>query len=312
MVEVDPGLDTRLRAFFDHYEGEAMPSRLTSFDEDAKSKRRTVVQFAAGAIGVAVIAAAAFVFAVELSNHNHTGQSPAAPTSVSWSKLPKLGASPPLPANYQTLVPMTLGKGSAALPSFTPTEHYIIQSACLGPGTFKLVGLDGSVIDDTGCGSRKAPVAMSTLYPPTEALGAPLTIRVVVDPSSIWEVLIVESSTPTPTLPAGFDTFTPPAGSKTLVAATNGTGTVTLPRFDPTERFYIVTTCTGGGSLVITSQPAQGGFPGSSSCLGGTGSDFFGPADEVMGEPLTLTVSAPASTSWEILVYETNQPQVGA
>ena len=310
MVEIDPGLDTRLRAFFDHYEGETMPAHLGTFDQGARQTRRRPVQLIAGALGVAVIAAAVAVFAIELNSHGHAGQSPAG--QVSRKGLPTLGASPPLPAGYQTLVPITVGRGSATLPSFTPFEHYIIESACLGTGAFDLVTSAGSVVDNASCDSRKHPASMTTVYPPNETLGAPLTFRVRVDTSSTWEILIVETATATPTLPAGFDTFTPPAGSKTLVPATKGTGTLTLPTFDPTVRFYIVTTCTGGGSMVITSRPAQGGFPGSSSCLSGGGNAFFGPADEVMGEPLTLTVSAPASTHWEILVYETNQPQDGA
>jgi hypothetical protein len=33
-----------------------------------------------------------------------------------------------------------------------------------------------------------------------------------------------------------------------------------------------------------------------------------GPADEVIGSPISLAVGAPASTSWEIMIYETNQP----
>jgi hypothetical protein len=174
------------------------------------------------------------------------------------------------------------------------------------------------VISEDDCSSPHGLVgSWNWPYSRNQIPGTPLTLRVQADPSSIWEILIVQSAAlATPSaLPAAFDTFTAPPGSKTLVPATKGTGTVTLPTFDPTERYYIVSTCTGGGSMVIASQPAEGG-PGSSSCLSpslSTGAnDFLGPADEVMGEPITLTVSAPATSSWEILVYETDQPQDGA
>jgi hypothetical protein len=318
MVEIDPRLDMRLRAFFDHYEREAMPSRLETFVEGAKPKRRPAIQFLAGTVGVAVIAAAATAFAIELNSHNDNGQSPAekspaGPSSASWSMLPILGASP-LPAGYQTLVPVTLGKGSATLPSFTPPDNYTIESACVGSGTFALVGSDGAVISEDDCSSPHDPIgSWNWPYSRNQITGSPLTLRVQADPSSVWEIVIVQSAalaTPSP-LPAAFDTFTPPPGSKTLVAATKGTGSVTLPTFVPTERYYIVSACSGGGSMVITSQPAEGG-PGSSSCLSPSlnsgADDFAGPVDEVMGEPITLTVSAPATSSWEILVYETDQP----
>jgi hypothetical protein len=314
MVEIDPGLDTRLRAFYDRYESEAMPSRLATFDHEAEPKRRAATQFVAGAIGVGVIVAAVVVFAAELTGHNQPGPAGRAPGTQYG--LPELGASPPLPAHYQILVPVTVEKGSATLPSFTPLEHYSIDFSCIGPGRAELVGTDGTVIDSADCSSPHGTVSMTTwIYSSDQVLGSPLAIRVLVDRSSVWEILIVESAvdngSPPQSLPAAFDTFTAPPGATTLIAATKGTGTVTLPRFDPTERYYIVSTCTGGGSMVITSQPAEGG-PGSSSCLSpglNTGAnDFLGPADEVTGEPLTLTVSAPWSTSWEILVYETNQP----
>jgi hypothetical protein len=310
MVEIDPGLDTRLRAFFDRYEGEAMPSRLANFDQEAEPKRHGATQFVAGAVGVAVIVAAVVVFAAELTGHNQPG--PAGRSSASQYGLPELGASPPLPAHYQILVPVTVEKGSATLPSFTPLEHYSIDFACIGSGKAELVGADGTLIDSTDCSSAQDTVSViSWLYSRDQVLGTPLAIRVLVDRSSVWEILIVESAldngSPPQSLPAGFDTFTAPSGATTLIPATKGTGTVTLPTFDPTERYYIVTSCTGGGSMVITSQPADGG-PGSSSCLSAASNSFLGPADEVIGEPHTLTVSAPESSSWEILVYETNQP----
>jgi hypothetical protein len=225
--------------------------------------------------------------------------------------LPPLGGSA-VPADSQILVPVTYRAGSATLLTFTPREHYIIESACIGPGAFELVASHGSVIDNGGCGSWNGPTGTPRLYPPNEILGEPLTIRVNVDPSSIWEILIVESASPTPSgFPAGYGGFTAPPGSTVLVAATRGTGTVTLPTFRPTERFYIVTSCSAGGSLAITSQPAQGGFPVSSGCPQSGVNDLTGPADEVMGAAISLTVGAPASTSWEVLIYETNQPNGG-
>ena len=93
-----------------------------------------------------------------------------------------------------------------------------------------------------------------------------------------------------------------------LVAATIGIGTGILPTFDPTERYWIVSTCSGGGSMSITSQTAQGGYPVSSSCLQAGVIGVTGPADEAINTPISLAVGAPASTSWKIMIYETNQP----
>jgi hypothetical protein len=222
--------------------------------------------------------------------------------------LPPLGGAS-LPSDSQVLVPVVYRTGSATLPTFTPREHYIIESSCIGPGEFKLIGSGGSVITNESCGSWNGPNGMTRLYPPNEILGTPLTIRVAVDPSSIWEILIVESASPTPSgFPSSYDTFTAPAGSTVLVAATIAVGTGILPTFDPTERYWIVSTCSGGGSMSITSQPAQGGFPVSSSCLQAGVNSVTGAADEVINTPISLTVGAPASTSWEIMIYETNQP----
>jgi hypothetical protein len=315
MLDIDSELDLKLEALFEHIKASPPPPTLVDITTPAPSRKRRTLSVAAGLAAVAVVAASVTLFAVELGNHHGpAAQSPAAQSPVSRPGLPDLGASPPLPANYQVLIPVTIETGSANLPTFIPHEHYTIQSACIGSGIFEVVGADGTVIDSIPCSSPHGPVlTFGYVYGPNQDLGKPLTARVLVDPSSMWEILIVESasaSTP-PTLPAAWDTFTAPPGSKTLIAATKGTGTVTLPTFTPTERYYIVSICTGGGSMVISSQPVEGG-PGSSSCLGESlsfgANDFAGPTGEVMGAPITLTVTAPASSNWEILVYETNQP----
>lgn len=222
--------------------------------------------------------------------------------------LPPLGGAS-LPADSHVLVPVTYRTGAATLPAFTPREHYIIESSCIGPGEFKLIGSGGSVISNESCGSWNGPNGTPRLYPLNEILGKPLTIRVAADPSSIWEILIVESASPTPSgLPSSYDGFTPPAGSTVLVAPTSSFGTSTLPTFDPTERYWIVSTCSGGGSMSITSQTAQGGFPVSSSCLQAGVIGVTGPADQAINTPISLAVGAPDSTTWEIMIYETNQP----
>jgi hypothetical protein len=306
MVEIDPGLDTRLRAFFDHYESEPMPPRLATFDEEAKPKGRSAVPFLAGALGVAVIAAAAAVFAMELSSHNNPGQSrasqsPAVHSPVGRSGLPILGGSPPLPANATVLVPTTVHTGSATLPTFTPTEPYYIETSCIGTGPFDLESGDGSVSDsEYGCGSG----GTGTLFPGTnQLLGQPVSLQVNA-PDMTWEILIVESSTPRNSPNFYADPFQAPAGAQVRIPLTSGKGPVTLPVFTPGSSYYIVSSCSGlGGLNILTSSGALDGGWGNCVSLKATGGP---PIKHTQGahEPLRLSLQTAPSTSWKILIYE--------
>ena len=309
MLDIDSGLDSKLDALFEHIKASPPPPALADITKPAPSRRRRTINFAAGLAAVVVVAASVTVFAVELGKHHGpAGQSPASQPS-----LPAASGTFTPPVGSKTLVPATNGTGKVRLPAFTPTERYVyIELYCTGGGSLIITSqpAQGGFPDPSSC---LGGLSIGE-FDRDELMSGPLGLSVNAPASSRWQILVYETnqffdgaSVSPSAMPATWDTFTAPPGSKTLIAATKGTGTVTLQTFTPTEWYYIVSSCTGGGSMVIASQPTEGG-PGSSSCLGTGADDFVGPADEVMGEPLTLTVTAPPSSHWEILVYETNQP----
>jgi hypothetical protein len=99
MVEIDPGLDTKLRAFFDHHEGEAMPSRLTeiTFEPSRTHSRRLNLVLVSAALALVTVAVVGF--AIELRAHlAHTHP---AGSAVHTTPTPSLTPTPnvagPLP-----------------------------------------------------------------------------------------------------------------------------------------------------------------------------------------------------------------------
>src|ERR1700686_2078760 len=79
MPDVDSRLDGRLRVFLDEIKAQPLPQELAAFNPATVRSGRKVLNVLAGTVAVAVIAATATVFAVELNGH-HGGGSPA--TSV--------------------------------------------------------------------------------------------------------------------------------------------------------------------------------------------------------------------------------------
>ena len=49
MIDIDPGLDTQLQAFFEHIEASAPPPGLTDIDVTAPARRRRAITLMAGA-----------------------------------------------------------------------------------------------------------------------------------------------------------------------------------------------------------------------------------------------------------------------
>jgi hypothetical protein len=309
MLDLDPGLDARLRALFDQIESDALTSPLTVFDPAPKRKGRRTINLFAGALAIAVVAASVAAFAIELSSH-HDGPSPnpsqhsaATPTpepTPSPVALPPLGGSA-LPVDSQVLIPVTEETGSATLPTFTPTEPFYIQIAGIGSGPFDIQSADGS-FRNMQYGSWSGGVETISPSGPGEVLDRPLSLHVTA-PGMTWEILIVESGMPTPAAVSKPGGLQIPVGAEVLLPTTQGTGPATLPAFTPTGPFYVVFACSGSGGLdIVTATGAPVG--GSSPCpglnsTGGIGSDATQPS-----KPESWSIEVQPSTTWKILIYQ--------
>ena len=220
--------------------------------------------------------------------------------------LPPLGGAG-LPAHSKTLVPATVFAGSTPLPTFTPTEPYYIETACIGGGPFDIKSSDGSEnVQQYGCGSVGGYEWISPSSP-GQVLGHPLTLLVDA-PEATWEVLVVESDVATSPNAPPPSVFGVPSQSSVLVPATRGTGPAQLPTFTPNGTYYIEYACSGPGGLSIAFTSGAP-FGGSSNCLG------LDTADTIGSDPNQPTVAATSlgvqvdpSTSWEILIYQTSGP----
>jgi hypothetical protein len=310
MLDLDPGLDARLRAFFDQIERDALTSALTDFDPATEPKGRRTINLFAGALGIAVIAAGAVVFAIELNGHhngdapNPSGHSVATSTpeqTPSPVVLPPLGGSP-LPVDSQVLIPVTEETGSVTLPTFTPTEPFYIQIAGIGSGPFDIQSADGSV-NDMQYGSSSGGVETIGPSGPGEVLGIALSLHVTA-PGMTWEILIVESGMATPAAVAKPGGFLIPIGAKVLLPPTQSTGPATLPAFTPTGPPYsVVFACSGSGGLaIVTATGAPVG--GSSSCPGLNSTGGFGSDATPPPESQSWSIKVQPSTTWKILIYE--------
>jgi hypothetical protein len=309
MVEIDPGLDTRLRAFFDHYESEAMPPRLTTFDEDANPKRRIGMQFLAGAVGVAVIVAAAAVFGIELSSHR-AARPPApavSPSSIARNLPPASQLTGLLPAVGRTVVPITDGRGSASLPTFIPTGMIFVEFSCSGTGSFAFRSTGGEV----GSGSPMcyprgaASGVLGTIVPASPAIdGKPLSLRITAGPGITWEIVVADSGSVT--LPAlGRPTL--PANARVIVPATFGTGTSQVFSFDTSQQLFVQYSCTGSGTISFRSSYGDQSIASPGACANGAiGSERLNA--QTLVPPVNLLVETAPKTLWEIVIYEAAKP----
>jgi hypothetical protein len=308
MLDIDPGLDTRLRAFFDQIEGTEIPSRLAVFEPATNPKGRRAVNLFAGAAGVAAIAVGVAVFAIDLNSHHvggsprQSGQSVATSTpGPSLPVLPLLGESPPLPATSKVLIPVIEIQGAVTLPTFTPTEPFYIETSCIGTGAFNLQSADGSInVMQYGCGSGGGTEVISGGK--KQVLGKPLSLHVDA-PSMTWEILIVESDTPTDSPNFFADPFLVPTGAHVLLPPTTGIGSFALPAFTPVSSYYIVSACSGAGVVNIVS-PSGAIIAGEGTCGGLRSAGKILRDNQVSGQPQSLSIQAQPSTTWKILVYE--------
>ena len=156
MIDIDPGLDTQLQAFFEHIEASAPPPGLTDIDVTAPARRRRAINLMAGLAAAAVVAGSVAVFALELRSHNApapgpatTSSSPSGRPSASPSalkKMPLLGTAG-IPASAHEVMPLRRGQGSVVLKSFVPQGTLYIQFDCAGPGPFKIISTDRVIGD---------------------------------------------------------------------------------------------------------------------------------------------------------------------
>jgi hypothetical protein len=316
MVDIDPGLDTRLRAFFDHYEGEAMPPRLATFDETdidvgvSDRGRRPLFNLFAGLAAAAVVAAAIALFAIELTSHENPATGPAArsasPTASPLNAMPVLGDSG-VPTAAHVVISLTRGHGPVQLQTFVPQGTLYIQFDSAGPGVFKISSTDLVVGNDLAHASNSFGVTTLTMDRPQSYDRKPLTLRVTADPSTRWEVFVAESRAPLPV-------FIAHADSRVLVPVTYGTGLATLPAFmlAPGEGVHVQVACNSAtkADTVQVGQNQRFGseIAGCSTPSGGHGEWFATDQGGPNGDSVTSYITADPAVSWEILITDGPPP----
>lgn len=324
MVDIDPGLDTKLRAFFERIEACPPPSALTDIRTPAPSRRRRTINLVAGVAAVAVVTASVTLFAVELGNR-HAPAKPSLPASAALlKKMPLLGNGG-IPKSAHVLISLTRGHGSMRLKTLVPTGTLLIQYDCAGPGAFNISSTNGVVGSDLPQCSTSFGVTTMTVAGaatagdncspsgrcPSGYDGKPITLDITAAPSMSWEILVAETTVWFPPLEP------PQADSQLLVGPTFGTGSATLPTFSvaPYESIRATVLCsspTSGKTLEIA---AYALWPDGQriQCFvynptGGTSVFIAGPAVSSTGAsalgPISLRFTADPSISWEVQVSE--------
>ena len=313
MIDVDPGLDAKLQAFFEHIEASIPPAGLTDIDTSVPARTRRTFNLFAGLAAATVIAGSVAVFALELRSHNTPGPGPAA-TSASPSarpsaspsalkKMPLLGSAG-IPASAHEVMPLTRGQGSVLLQTFVPQGTLYIQFDCAGPGPFKFLSTDHVIGNGQLQCSSDIGVTTITVGSPKVYDDKPLTLQVTADGSMTWEIYIAESRPPLPELTVEPD-------QRVLVPVTYGTGSITLPTFSvgPDEWLDVREACNSGSSAdaiemvgnTYFGDDAQYGCSGADGSFGGGGSGPPGPGGS---GPISVRVITAPAISWEILITE--------
>jgi hypothetical protein len=314
MLDIDPGLDTKLRAFFDHIEASAPPSALTDIAETTPVRGRRTLNLFAGIAAATVIAASVALFAVELRGHEGA-PSPAgtsapakpsasvSPSATALKSMPLLGAGG-VPGAAHVVIPVTRGQGSVQLQTFVPQGTLYIQFDCAGPGTFDVDSTNRVIGSDLQQCSSTFGVSTIEVGGPKTYDDKPLTLKVTADPSMIWELYIAESRAPLPQ-------FTVRADEQVLVPVIYGTGSTTLPTFSvgPGEWLDVQAACNSGSSadtLEMVGNMYTFGDDVQSQCsnpMGSGGGGFgSGPPGPGGSGPISVHVKADPSISWEILI----------
>jgi hypothetical protein len=315
MIDIDPGLDAKLHAFFDHIEAATPPSSLTDIDVLPPHRGRRAFNLLAGLAAATVIAGSAAVFAIELRSHDTPAPGPAAtsvPPSASAStvpsalkKMPLLGSGG-IPASAHQVIPVTRGQGSVVLQTFVPQGTLYLQYDCAGPGPFKIISIDHVIGSGREQCSSSFGVTTMTVESPSAYDDKPITIQITAGGSMMWEVYIAESRAPLPQ-------FTVKPDQRVLVPVTYGTGSITLPAFSvgPGEWLDVRDACNSGSSadtLEIVGNMFTFGDDKQFQCSNPTGSGGGGFGSTPSGGrgtgPMSVKVKADASITWEILITE--------
>jgi hypothetical protein len=298
MIDIDSRLDARLRSFYEHIE-EQRPSRgFESFEGPRRSRRRRTLNLVAGVAGVAIVAAGVSVFAAELAGR-HAAKPPASATSQTLPTSSELTLG--LPSISNTVIQVTRGRGPATLPTFTPEGIIFVEDACIGAAPF---GVQTANHDIDNVAEQCAGGAIGGVTYPANAEfdGKPLTLQIVANPSTEWEIVVADSG-PLPPLPL-LGPSTAPAGAHILVPATTGTGTSGVETFTPTGPYVVQYTCVGTASIDFstgfTSQ--TGPFVRVPCARGAIGTEES--TNPRLGEPMNVIVETPPHTFWEVQVYE--------
>lgn len=272
------------------------PAWPTTFAPVADRPRHRALSRLAGAVGIAVVAAAVATFGLELGGHVHS-TAPAPATQL--AAMPVIGSSG-LPASAQIVVPTTRGKGRAVLPTFLAQAKVLyVQYDCIGSGQLEIQSTNQSVKADLQPCSRS--VAATTVALDAAATRAPLTLDVVTGSSVKWELLVAESQ-----VPANFPSlspFLPAPAFPLLVGDTYADGSASLPTFTPTKPYWIQYACLGTGSIDILSSDGSKQFA-SESCVSPGINGLLVPQDQITGKPVSLRVETTASTAWEVRVMQ--------
>jgi|HubBroStandDraft_6_1064221.scaffolds.fasta_scaffold02395_11 hypothetical protein len=316
MVDIDPALDTKLRAFFERIEASPAPPGLTNVDVTAPARGRRSINLLAGVAAAAVVAGSVAVFAIALRSHEAPAASTTPRASPSTSTLPPSSASAlktmpmlgagGIPASAHEVIAVTRGQGSVLLQRFVPQGTLYIQFDCAGPGGFKIASTDHVVGNDLTQCSSSFGVTTLTVGTPRAYDNKPLTLQVTADASMLWEVYVAESRPPLPAFEVKPD-------ERVLVPLTYGTGSITLPTFSvgPGEWLDVLDACNSGTSadtLEIVGNLFTFGDDKQYQCsnpMGSGGLGFgSGPPGPGGSGPISARVKADPSISWEILITE--------
>ena len=131
--------------------------------------------------------------------------------------------------------------------------------------------------------------------------GKPVTLQIVANPSTEWEIVVADTG-PVPPLPI-LGTSTIPSGAHVLVPAVDGSGTSGLQTFVPTGPFFVQYTCTGTGTINFQIGNDVGQFR-SAPCANGALGVQEAPKPTTLDGVTNLTVETPPHSFWEVQVYE--------
>ena len=318
MLDIDPGLDPKLRAFFDHIEGLTPPSRLTDISPVAPDHRRRMINVFAGLAAVAVIAASVTLFAVELRGHRNSAPAVAStsPSSSLLKRMPLFGNGG-VPTSARVVIPLTRGRGSVRLKTFIPRGTLLLQFDCAGPSNVEITPNSRLIpIVFARCsmfsGVTTTAIDGSSGFQGKQGYdGTPLTLSITAPRATSWEILVAETTVwfPAPE-PSQAD-------SQVLVPATFGAGSTTLQTFGVAPDEYVTASvlCSSGTAGKTLEIAPNALWPDGQQiqCFvysphGGFSIFFAGPAVSTSGSsglgPISLQFTADPSVSWEVQVSE--------